>query len=87
MGTITTGGAMHLLEEATTVVDTAERVASELRYPLTALRLSAEGLLRQLQDTQGDPTEIDAAQSLIHSVERMSRMVQTFLEVQASELT
>lgn len=86
MGTIATGGALHLFEGPTSE-DPLERVASELRYPLTAIRLTAEGLLRQLEDTQGDPTEIDAARTLIHSVERMSQLVHALTELNGFEPT
>lgn len=86
MGTIATGGAPRLFEGRRSE-DSLERVASELRYPLTAIRLSAEGLLRQLQDTQGDPTEIDAARTLIDSVERMNQLVHALLELNGFEFS
>ena len=59
--------------------DPLELIMSELRSPLDLLRLSAEGLAHHLRATQGDPTEICAAETLIHSAERMSLMVQALL--------
>jgi hypothetical protein len=43
------------------------------------LKLSAEGLAQQLRATDGDPTDISAAETLIHSAERMSLIVQALL--------
>ena len=56
--------------------DALERVAQELLYPLTVIRLNAEELLQQFQQGQEDPITVDAAQTLLRSVERMSDIVQ-----------
>jgi signal transduction histidine kinase len=59
--------------------DPLELIASELRSPLDLLRLSAEGLAHELRATQGDPTDISAAETLLHSAERMNRIVQELI--------
>jgi signal transduction histidine kinase len=60
--------------------DALELVASELLYPLTIIRLNAEDLLQQFQQGGEDPTTADAAQALLHSVERMSQIVQKLMQ-------
>jgi signal transduction histidine kinase len=83
---MTITGGVHRLPEEWTHDDSLERVASELQQPLNVIKLSAQGLLRQLQDTRGDPTDISAAEKLIHSVERMNRLVRALQEVRGTEL-
>lgn len=85
MWVLTATGDAERLPESHTQDEALERVASELRYPLTSIRMHAEGMLRQLHAAQGDPVDIDAARTLIHSVERMSRLIQRLLEESQSE--
>lgn len=66
--------------------DSLELIASELQTPLDLLMMSAEGLAQQLRASDGDPVEISAAESLIHSTEKMRRIVQTLIEVSRGEL-
>jgi signal transduction histidine kinase len=82
---LTATGDAERLPDSHTQDDALERVASELLYPLTTIRMYAEGMLRQMHAAQGDPFDIDAARTLIHSVERMSRLVQVRLEESQSE--
>ncbi len=56
--------------------DSLELIALELRLPLNVLQQSAEELAQQLRDTDGDSPEVRAAEALIHSTERMRRLVQ-----------
>lgn len=64
----------------------AEAIAAELQVPVELLKLSAEGLVEELRAQHGDPTEISAAETLIHSAEQMRRIVQALLEVLQDEL-
>jgi signal transduction histidine kinase len=60
--------------------DSVEFIAAELQTPLELLKQSAEGLAEQLREGAGDPYEISAAETLVHSAERMRRIVQALLE-------
>ncbi|HEX8700343.1 MAG TPA: hypothetical protein VF815_15960 [Myxococcaceae bacterium] len=57
-----------------------EDVASELLYPLTVIRLNAEELLSQFQAGNEEATTVDAALTLLRSVEQMSHIVQVLMQ-------
>jgi len=66
--------------------DSVEIIAAELQTPLELLKLSAEGLAEQLREENGDLVEISAAETLVHSAEKMRRIVQALLEAVHGEL-
>ena len=68
------------LPEEQSLEDSVEVIAAELQTPLVLLKLSAEGLAEQLRKGEADPVEISAAETLIHSTEKMRRIVQALLE-------
>jgi len=74
-----TGGAQRP-PEGTLDEGALEDVASELLYPLTVIKLNAQELLSQFQDGPEDATAVDAAQTLLRSVERMSHILQVLVE-------
>jgi nitrogen fixation/metabolism regulation signal transduction histidine kinase len=74
------GGAERLLEEEQAFDDSLELIATELRMPLDVIKVSAEGLAQELRATAGDPTDIVAAEALIHSAEKMGRIVQALIQ-------
>jgi nitrogen fixation/metabolism regulation signal transduction histidine kinase len=63
-----------------------EIIAAELQTPLDLLQLSAEGLAQHLRESEGDPVEISAAEALVHSAERMRRIVQALIDSIHEEL-
>ncbi|WP_224248857.1 hypothetical protein [Hyalangium gracile] len=73
-------GSSSALLEGAKREDSLELIATKLRLPLSVLKQSAEGLAQQLRDSQGDPTDITAAEDLVHSAERMSQLVQLLIQ-------
>ncbi len=61
----------------------ARRVAHEIKNPLTPIQLSAEHILRVLQDGRGDPGPAveESVSYIIKEVEALRRIAQEFLEV------
>ncbi|MBN1210923.1 MAG: HAMP domain-containing histidine kinase [Myxococcaceae bacterium] len=77
---------MCLLPEDPGSDDSLELLAAELCSPLNVIRLSAEGLVEQLREMHGDACDISAAERLVNSAEKMSRIVQALLEASRGEL-
>jgi signal transduction histidine kinase len=77
---VTVPGGESRLPEAHAVDDSFELLATEFCSPLTVLQLSAEGLVQQLRETHGDPSDISAAELLVHSAEKMNRIIQALLQ-------
>jgi hypothetical protein len=75
-----TGGAARLLEEEQSRDDSLEFIATELWMPLDLIKLSAEGLAEELREARGDPTDIIAAEALVHSAEKMRRIVLALID-------
>ncbi|KFE60617.1 hypothetical protein DB31_5956 [Hyalangium minutum] len=63
----------------------AELIATELQIPVELLKLSAEGLVEELRTHPGDPLELSAAETLVHSAEKMRRIVQALLDALQAE--
>jgi hypothetical protein len=80
MEVTTMGGAERLLEDEQVREDPLELIATELRLPLDLIKMSAEGLAQELRETHGDPTDIIAAEALVHSAEKMRRIVQALIQ-------
>lgn len=73
-------GAGSSLPEEQAWESSVELIATQLHFPLSVIKLSAEGLARQLREACSDPTNITAAESLAQSAEKMSRMVQALIQ-------
>ena len=78
--------AFVALEQAVSARDEFLSIAShELKTPLTALRLQAEGVLRAARRASGrvldDATVIERIQSVAHNAERLTNLIERLLDV------
>lgn len=86
MQVTTTAGGVCRLSDDQTQDGSLEHIATELCSPLGIIKLSAEGLAQQLREEHGDPATISAAEALIHSAERMTRIIQALVDASRAEL-
>jgi hypothetical protein len=84
MEVTTVGGACRLSNDQSQD-DSLELIFSELCSPLDVIKLSAEGLVQQLREEHGDPGDISAAEALIHSAEKMTRIIQALINASSGE--
>jgi hypothetical protein len=66
-----------------TLVELGRRVAHEVKNPLTPIKLSAEQILRSLQDQGGDPKPVitSAVRYIIEETEHLQRVAYGFLNL------